>query len=96
LNKPLVIEAVLLKQLLALGQSQKQACWEAISELPSAFGQPHRHLGLGIRKLRPHSFECRAGLGLRILFRDQPDGVHLCFVGTHDEVQKELKSGKYG
>ena len=53
------------------------------------------HLGLGIRKLKPSLFECRAGLNLRILFRDRPDSLCITFIGTHDEVQKEIKTGKY-
>jgi hypothetical protein len=86
----------LLRQLLALPGEQKESCWECISRLPEAFGRPHEHLGLGIRKLRPHLFECRAGLGLRLLFRDCDAGVECFFVGTHDQVQAFLRSGKYG
>jgi hypothetical protein len=62
----------------------------------TAFGQPHQHLGLSIRKLKSSVFECRASLDLRILFVDHPDRLVVAFIGTHGEVQKELWSGKYG
>ena len=80
----------------ALPPSKKHACWLAISQLPEAFGHPHEHSGLGIRKMKPNVFECRAGLDLRLLFVEEDDALYLTFVGTHDEVQKQLKSGKYG
>ena len=96
MNKPLIIEAELLKQLVALPLAQKEACWEAIQAVPETFGRMHTHSGLSIRKIRPHLFECRAGLNLRLLFTDEADGVHLAFVGTHDQIQKELRTGKYG
>lgn len=96
MNKPLIIKPELFKQLLNLPRDQRASCWESISQLPESFGHPHVHLGLGIRKLRPHLFECRAGLGLRLLFRDCDAGVEIFFVGNHDQVQAFLRSGKYG
>ena len=82
MNKPLIIKPELFKQLLALPREERVACWESISRLPESFGHPHAHLGLGIRKLRPHLFECRAGLGLRLLFVDRETGVEVFFVGA--------------
>jgi hypothetical protein len=41
-------------------------------------------------------FEFRAGLELRLLFRNEAEGLYVGFVGNHDEVQKVLKSGKLG
>ena len=56
-----------------------------------AYGQPHLHAGLGLRRIRPF-MECRCGLELRLVFqREGQDLVfHLC--GTHDEVERFLKN----
>jgi hypothetical protein len=56
-----------------------------------AYGQPHLHAGLGLRRIRPF-MECRCGLDLRLIFqREGPALVfHLC--GSHDEVESFLKN----
>jgi hypothetical protein len=95
LNKPLVIKPELLQQLVRLPVIQRKAAWEALSLIPEAFGHPHAHSGLGIRKLRPHLFECRAGLALRLLFKDRETGVEVFWIGNHDEVQAFLRSCRY-
>jgi hypothetical protein len=61
-------------------------------ELGDAFGNPHAHSGLGIRKLRDDLFECRVGLALRVLFRASPDAFFLRFIGSHNEVQNYLRT----
>ena len=95
MNKPLIIRPELLKQLLALPLPQRMAAWEALSQLPEAFGHPHAHSGLGIRKLRPHLFERRVGLGLPLLFKDRDTGVEVFWIGNHDAVQAFLRTFKY-
>lgn len=94
--KALVIEPDVLTKLATFSQSQRMSCWQAIADLPASFGHPHAHTGLSIRKLRPKLFEFRAGLELRLLFRYETDGLYVGFVGNHDEVQKILKSGRFG
>jgi hypothetical protein len=42
--------------------------------------------------MRANLFECRAGLSLRVLFRDAPEALTVRFIGTHDEVQKYLRT----
>ncbi|MBI5386864.1 MAG: hypothetical protein HZA90_19500 [Verrucomicrobia bacterium] len=96
MRKPLVVNPEALERLASLSQASRQLCLDAIFGLVEAFGRPHVHSGLSIRKLRPSVFECRAGLDLRILFRDRPESLQVAFIGTHDEVQHELKRGKYG
>lgn len=80
----------------ALPLAKKNECWLAISRLPEAFGRPHVHSGLGIRKMKPNVFECRAGLDLRLLFVEEKHALYVTFVGTYDEVQTELKCREYG
>lgn len=94
--KALVIETDVLAKLATFSSAQRLACWHAIAELPASFGHPHAHTGLSIRKLRPRLFEFRAGLELRLLFRNEADGLYVGFVGNHDEVQNVLKSGRLG
>jgi hypothetical protein len=95
LNKPLIIRPELIKQLLALPLAQRKAAWESLSLLPESFGHPHAHSGLSIRKLRPHLFECRVGLDLRLLFKDRDTGVEAFWIGNHDQVQTFLRTYKY-
>jgi mRNA-degrading endonuclease YafQ of YafQ-DinJ toxin-antitoxin module len=64
---------------------------KAIDLLQSSLGHPHRHAGLGIRKLIKHHFEMRIGLDLRLVFKAEPDAIILLFAGTHDEVRRFLK-----
>ena len=55
-------------------------------------GEPHRHAGLGIRKLhRSGIFEARVGLGLRLVFALQPELLALARVGSHEEVRRFLR-----
>ena len=57
------------------------------------FGVPHRHAGLGIRKLTPLYYECRIDLRLRIVLRLRPEGLLAYDILTHDQVRVLLKSG---
>ena len=75
-----------------MAKADRSRCWDAIETLVETFGNPHVHSGIGIRKLGPGLFECRADLKQRLLFRDRPDGMDLFFIGNHDEVQALLRS----
>jgi hypothetical protein len=56
-----------------------------------AYGQPHLHAGVGLRRIPPF-MECRCGLDLRLIFQREGQALvfHLC--GTHDEVESFLKN----
>jgi mRNA-degrading endonuclease YafQ of YafQ-DinJ toxin-antitoxin module len=76
----------------ALTVTQRGAVFEVILFLPRALGDPHRHAGVGIRKLhRSGIWEARLGLGLRLVFALEPDLLTLARVGTHDEIRRHLK-----
>jgi mRNA-degrading endonuclease YafQ of YafQ-DinJ toxin-antitoxin module len=92
LKKSLVIDPDVQKHRRALPKEQCADVVLKLLELGNAFGKPHEHSGLGIRKLRADLFECRIGLGLRLLFRVSPDALILRFIGSHDEVQKYLRT----
>ncbi len=95
MGKLLSIDPVVLKRLRELPRSEKVECLFALCELVEAFGQPHRHGGLGIRKLGGKLFECRGNLGLRFVFQDRSADLYVSFLGTHDEVRALLRSGRY-
>jgi hypothetical protein len=74
-----------------LSASQIAAINVAIARLPEAFGHPHVHTGLSIRRLRPAIFEIRVGLQLRVLFAYESGDAVLILAGNHDEVRAWLK-----
>ena len=59
--------------------------------IPDCFGRPHVHSGISIRRLRKNVFECRAGLKLRLLFRENKGALEFFLVGDHDEVKAWLR-----
>lgn len=63
----------------------------AMKAAGEAYGQPHLHAGVGLRRIRPF-MECRCGLDLRLVFQRENDALvfHLC--GTHAEVGAFLKN----
>lgn len=63
----------------------------ALAEIRSGFGHPHRHAGLGIRKLGKNLFECRAGLSFRLLFSARKGLLTFDFAGDHAGVQRYLR-----
>ena len=59
-----------------------------LGELRASFGHPHRHAGLGVRRLQDNAFEFRLSRGLRVVFLyHNPDLLKLMMVGNHDEVR---------
>jgi hypothetical protein len=66
----------------------------ALVDLQEGFGQPHLHSGLGIRKLRATTFECRGNLKLRFLFESRPECLYVFALFSHDEVRRLVRSGR--
>jgi len=87
LKKSLLIDPGVQKQLRALPRNERAEVVLKLLELREIFGQPHRHAGLGIRKLRGDL----VGLVRRVLFRASSDALLIRFLGSHDEVQKYLR-----
>lgn len=79
-------------QVKALGKPQRVAIGAAINELQDAFGTPHLHRGLGVRKLAGDYFEARVGLDQRLVFKNAQDALVLLFVGDHDAVRDFLRN----
>ncbi len=76
----------------ALPDGERVGAVLALLELGEAFGNPHVHSGIGIRKLRANIFECRAGLANRFGFQDVGDKLVVVFLGNHDELQRWLRA----
>lgn len=63
-----------------------------VERLPTAMGAPHRHAGLGIRKLhRSGIYEARIGLHVRVVFLHTKQQMILHRVGNHESVRRYLR-----
>ena len=78
-------------RLRALPKDSRREIGQALSALEAAFGDPHRHRGLGIRSLGDDYFEFRVGRKQRLVFRNLPEGLLREMVGDHDDVKRFLK-----
>lgn len=63
----------------------------ALNVIPDCFGRPHAHSGISIRRLSKNIFECRAGLSLRLFFRQNGEALEFFFAGNHDEVRRIIQ-----
>ena len=60
--------------------------------MSEAFGKPHLHSGLGIRRLKKDYFEFRAGRDTRVMFKLEGSTATLVMAGNHDEARRFLKN----
>ena len=82
-----------LRSCLACGPKERVAIFEGLLRLQAALSKPHEHSGAGLRKLHPGSYwEIRFGLSLRGVFSLGKDEAIFLFLGTHEEVQRFLKT----
>jgi plasmid maintenance system killer protein len=64
---------------------------EAIAQVSAAFGDPHKHRGLGLRKLAKHSCEIRVQRQWRVVFIHDGETLIAYDVMSHDEVSLWLR-----
>lgn len=64
---------------------------QAIAKVGSAFGDPHQHRGLGLRKLAKQSYEIRVHLQWRVVFLHEGTSLVAYDVMNHDEVSLWLR-----
>jgi hypothetical protein len=93
LKKPLQVDPAVWQRLRQLPKVQRIECLLSLCELEEAFGNPHAHSGLSIRKLTPKTFECRGNLDLRFVFRHEPGAPRITHLGSHDELRRLLRGG---
>jgi hypothetical protein len=75
----------------SIPKGHHDAVVNTLNAVQDGFGNPHLHSGLSIRKLARHLYECRTGLGLRLVFEAQKGTLTFDFAGSHDAVQAYLK-----
>ena len=75
-------------------EEDRETVKRTLREIPNAFGRPHLHGGIGLRRLRPGLWECRVGLDWRPLFVREGSALIVVMIGTHDEVRHYLKDNK--
>jgi mRNA-degrading endonuclease YafQ of YafQ-DinJ toxin-antitoxin module len=75
----------------SLPEAQRGEVAHVLDAMRGAIGHPHRHTGLGIRRLRRSFFECRAGRDLRLIFEVLPRTLLFHDAGNHDSVQRFIK-----
>jgi mRNA-degrading endonuclease RelE of RelBE toxin-antitoxin system len=81
-----------LRSLKKLSKEELESVKQAARQLPAAFGNPHLHAGLGIRKLRANVFEFRSGLKTRVVFTIDGNDLLLWMAGDHNDAAKWLKN----
>jgi hypothetical protein len=75
-----------------LGPEITRKAEEALSSIAESFGAPHRHGGLGLRKLGPNSYEVRVSLQWRIVMIKEANRLTAYDIMDHDQVRIWLKS----
>jgi hypothetical protein len=63
----------------------------AIAQVGAAFGDPHRHRGLGLRKLARRSYEIRVHRQWRVVFIHDGETLTAYDIMDHDEVSLWLR-----
>ncbi len=64
---------------------------QAITQVAQAFGDPHQHRGLGLRKLAKRSYEIRVHLQWRVVFIYDDTSLIAYDIMNHDEVALWLR-----
>jgi hypothetical protein len=73
-------------------KSELEEINQRLLSLVEAFGRPHAHAGLGVRRLHDNAFEFRLSRGIRVIFLFfKPNKLRLMMTGSHDEVSAWLK-----
>lgn len=75
-----------------LEPDQQAGVMAVLRGLPSAFGRPHAHSGLGLRQLRRGLYEVRVGLHVRMIFERDDDVLVVKAVGDHDAIRRYLRA----
>ena len=95
MSKLLAIDPTVIARLRELPKNERVECLLALCDLADAFGRPHVHSGLGIRKLGNKLFEFRGNSDLRFIFQDRGAELFISFLGNHDEIRTLLRRGSY-
>ena len=89
--KPVDLSGAFLARVRAYPKVTRGKIGLALQHLERDFGHPHRHPGLGIRKLTGNILEIRVGLEIRLVFQNRADCLLFMMAGNHAEVQRFLR-----
>lgn len=64
---------------------------QCIGDVGEAFGDPHRHRGLGLRKLAARSYEIRVHLQWRVVFIYDEQALIAYDIMNHNELSRWLR-----
>lgn len=90
--KAIRFDNALLARIRGLAKGERHDIGRAIQQAQEVFGQPHRHRGVGIRKVSKLHFELRVGLEQRLIFTNEPNELKFVFMGNHGEVKRFLRN----
>lgn len=67
-----------------------------MNEAIAAWGKPHLHQGIGIRRLTDSVYECRVDIDTRLAFLVEVREHELIFffMGNHQEIQNLIRSSR--
>ena len=74
-----------------LSPDVREKASKVIAEVAAAFGNPHQHRGLGLRKLARRSYEIRVHLQWRVVFVHDGKALIAYDIMNHDQVSLWLR-----
>jgi hypothetical protein len=86
----------LLAEIRTRGKAKRQAIGAAMNAVVAAWGTPHLHAGISIRRLTKSIYECRIDLDERLAFvvTVTPPELVFFYMGNHDDIQKLIRSSR--
>ena len=63
-----------------------------MAALSDAFGKPHLHSGLGIRRLKRDYFEFRVDRDTRVVFKLEGSTASILLMGNHDAIRRFINT----
>jgi len=86
------ISTLLQKRAAKLPPDVRNSASAAIAFVAEAFGQPHLHGGLRLRKLGKRSYEVRVQLQWRVVFSLDGETLTAYDLMSHDEVRRWVRN----
>lgn len=80
-----------IRSLSKLAPEQQAKAQDVLNAVMAGFGEPHRHAGLGLRKLTSEYYECRIDLRWRIVMQSRPGNLLAFDIMTHEEIRAFLR-----
>lgn len=75
-----------------LATHERSLVEDSLQQLRGYLQTGHAPVGLGVKRLWRKTYECRAGLALRIVYVIEGTTAYLALLGRHDDVQRFLRN----